>query len=93
MEKEDSYPLGSDGFLGGAENHLFSKVMVDHDQQGIEARGDREVSDEVTRDLLEGVRYMRFDGDKWRNGGICIQLVLLTCSTAVNIFSYVLCKT
>ena len=55
VEKEGSYPFGSDGFLCGAENHPLCKAMVNHNQQGIETRGDREVSDEVTRDLLERV--------------------------------------
>ena len=37
--------LDSDGFLGGAENYSLYKAMVDHNQQRIKARGNREVSD------------------------------------------------
>ena len=47
VEKEGSYPLSGDGFLCGAENYPLRKAMVDHDQQQIKTRGDREVSDEV----------------------------------------------
>ena len=42
------------GYDSRAENYPLCKAMVDHDQQGIEARGDGEVSDELTTDLLEG---------------------------------------
>ena len=56
MEKEGSYPLGGDCFLGGAENYPLCKAMVDHDQQRIKTRGSREVSDQIIRDLLEGAR-------------------------------------
>ena len=58
VKEKGSYPFGSDGFLSGAENYLLHKAMVNHDQQGIEARGDREVGDKITGDLLEGVRCM-----------------------------------
>ena len=55
MEKEDSYPFCSDGFLSGAENYPLRKTVVDHNQQRIKARGHGEISDNVTGDLLEGV--------------------------------------
>ena len=58
MEKEGSYPFGSDGFFGRVENYPLSKTMVDQDQQGIEARGSRKVSDQVIRDLLEWVWHI-----------------------------------
>ena len=61
MEKEGGYPLGGDGFLCRAENYPLCKAMVDHDQQGIKARGSREIGDEVTGDLLEEVRRVRPD--------------------------------
>ena len=61
VEKEGGYLLGSDGFLGGAENYPLCKGMVNHNQQRVKARGCGEVGDEVTRDLLEGVRCMGFD--------------------------------
>ena len=61
MEEEGSYPFGGDRFLGGAENYPLCKAMIDHDQERVKARGGGEVSDEVTRDLLEWARSMRFD--------------------------------
>ena len=72
VEKEYSYPFGGDHFLSGAENYLFSKTMVNHDQQRIETRGGGEVGDEVTGDLLEGARGTGFDQSKWGNGGMCV---------------------
>ena len=53
VEKERGYAFSGDGFLRGAENYPLCKPMVDHDQEGIEASGDREVGDEVAGDLLE----------------------------------------
>ena len=32
VQKEGSYPLGGDGFLGGAENYPLHKAMVEHNQ-------------------------------------------------------------
>ena len=48
VEEEESDPLGGDRFLGRAKNDPLSKPMVDHDQERIEVRGDREVRDKVT---------------------------------------------
>ena len=62
MEKEGGDSLGSDRFLGRAKDHPLSKPMVDHDQERVKARGDREVGDEITGDLLEGARSNGFDG-------------------------------
>ena len=62
VEKEGGDSFSGDRFLGRAKNHPLSKAMVYHDQERIEAQGDREVSDEVTGNLLEGVRGDRFDG-------------------------------
>ena len=54
MEKEGGDPFGGDGFLGRAKNYPFSKPMVYHDHERIEACGDREIHDKIARDLLEG---------------------------------------
>ena len=54
VEKEGGDPFGGDGFLRRAKNHPLSKPMVYHDHKRIEACGDREVCDQITRDLLEG---------------------------------------
>ena len=56
MEKEGGDPFGGDGFLGRAKNYPLSKPMVDHDQERVEARGDREIRDKIARDLLERAR-------------------------------------
>ena len=48
VEEESGYPFSGDRFLSGAENYPLCKAMVDHDQQGVKARGGREVSDQVT---------------------------------------------
>ena len=70
MEKESGYLLSSNGFLGGPENYSLCKTMVDHDQQRIETRGDREVSDEVTGDLLEEMGGTRLDRGQQGDGGV-----------------------
>ena len=62
MEKEGGNSLGGDRFLGGAKNHPLSKSMVYHNQERVKARGDREISDEITRDLLKGARNNGFNG-------------------------------
>ena len=92
MEKEGGYPLSGDGFLGRAENYPLCKAIVDHNQQGIETRGNREIGDEVIGDLLEGMRCERLDQGEQRNGGMCVRLVLLAHGTAFNVFSHILCK-
>ena len=47
VEKEGGDSFSSDGFLGRAKNYPLSKPMVYHDQERIEARGDREVRDKI----------------------------------------------
>ena len=62
VEKEGGNSLSGDGFLGGAKNHPLSKAMVDHDQERIKVGGDREIGDEITGNLLEGVGGDGFNG-------------------------------
>ena len=50
----------------------LSVVMVFLVEQRIKARGDREVSDKITKDLLEGVRGMRPNQGERGNSGVCI---------------------
>ena len=76
--KECSYFFSGDIFLSGTENHPLSKPMVYHHQKGIRASGRGEVSDKVTRDLLEGVRHRGASGGERGNSGVCVGLVLLT---------------
>ena len=62
VKKEGGDPFGSDGFLGRAKNYPLSKPMVDHDQKRVKARGDWEIGDKITGNLLEGMRSGGFDG-------------------------------
>ena len=72
VEEEGGYSFSGDCFLSWAENYPLHKAMVDHDQQEIKAGGSGEVSDQVTRDLLEGARGMRSDQSERGNSGMCI---------------------
>ena len=62
VEKEGGDSLGGDRFFSRAKNHPLSKPMVYHDQERVKARGDREIGNEITGNLLEGVRGDGFDG-------------------------------
>ena len=85
VEKEGGDLFCGDCFLGRAENYPFNKPMIDHDQERVKAKGHRQVSDEVTRDLLEGSRGKGSDrGERW-NGGMGIQLILLAGSASFDI--------
>ena len=85
VEKEGGDSFGGDGFLGGAKNYPLSKPMVYHDHERIEARGNREVHDKVTRDLLKGTRSNRFNGQQGGYGGVHVDLVLLAKGTALDV--------
>ena len=62
VEEKRSDSLSGDGFLGWAKDYPLSKAMVDHDQERIEARRKGEIGDEITGNLLEGVRGHRLNG-------------------------------
>ena len=87
VEKECGNAFGSDIFLCGTENYPLSKSVVDHDQKGIEAGGDREVGDKVAGNLLERVGCRGADGGERRDGGMGIGFVLLAGSTSFNVFA------
>ena len=93
MEKEGGYSLGGDRFLSGAENYPLRKAMVDHDQQRVKARGNGEVGDKVTRDLLEGTRSVGFDWGQWGDGGVGVRFILLACGAALDVLAHELCET
>ena len=59
--------------------------MVDHNQKRVKAREGWQVSDEVTRDLLEGLRGKGLDRSERWNSGVGVQLVLLAGSAPFNI--------
>ena len=85
VKKEGGDPFGGNGFLGRAENYPFSKPMVYHDHERIEAGGYGEIRDKIAGDLLEGTRGDGLDRGQGRYGGVCVSLVLLAESTALNI--------
>ena len=72
MEKEGGYLFCGDCFLSGVENYPLCKAMVDHDQQGVKARGEGEVGDQVARDLLEGARHTGLDRSECGDSGMCV---------------------
>ena len=65
FEEEGGNTFSGDRLLGRAENYPLCKAMVDHDQQTVKAGREREVSDQVARDLLEGARCARLDWGEW----------------------------
>ena len=88
MEEKSGCSFCGDRLFSGVGNYPLCKAMVDHDQQIIKARGSGEVGDKVAGDLLEGVRCVGSDWGEQRNGGVCIGLVLLACSTVFNVFPH-----
>ena len=60
--------------------------MVDHDQYGVKAMGDREISDEIHGDLLKGAGAAGRDRGQWGVGGVGIHFVGLASGTAGNEF-------
>ena len=87
VEKECGNAFGSDIFLCGTENYPLCKPMVDHNQKGIEAGREREVSDKVTGDLLEGAGRRGANGSERRDSGMGISFVLLAGRAALNVFA------
>ena len=69
-KKECSYSLNGDGLLCGAENYPLCKPVVNHNQQTIKAGRDREVGDQVARDLLEEVRGVGLNWSEWWDSGV-----------------------
>ena len=59
--------------------------MVYHDQERIEAQGDREIGDKIAGNLLEGARSDGFDGRQGGYRGVRVNLILLAAGTALNI--------
>ena len=59
--------------------------MVYHDQERIEAQGDREIGDKIAGNLLEGARSDGFDGQQGGYRGVRVNLILLAVGTALNI--------
>ena len=58
--------------------------MVDHDHDRIKPGGEREVSDEINRELFEGERDGGWNRTERRNGGVSVNLVLLANSATSN---------
>ena len=87
-EKEGDSFSGDSGF-GRAENYPLSKPMVDHDQKCIKAKGRWQISNKVTEDLLKWLHCHKVDWSQRENSGMCIDLILLACSTSLNILVHI----
>ena len=59
--------------------------MVDHDQKGIKTIREGKVSDQITGDLLKGVRAGGQNGEKWGTGWVSVDLVLLARGASLDI--------
>jgi hypothetical protein len=82
FEKELCHSCGIHIFVTRGDNHPLHKPMVNYNHDRVEAKGDREVSDQVHRDLLEWTSGRR---DKGSQGGcrwVGIHLMRLTGGTA-----------
>ena len=58
--------------------------MVDHDHNRIKPRGNREIGDEVDRELFERERDGGQDWTERRSGGMSVNLVLLANHATSN---------
>ena len=58
------------------------KAVVNHDHQGIMARGWGKIGDEVDGELLEWEKRGRRNGRQWWACGMMVHLVLLASGTA-----------
>ena len=72
------------GFRARSLNYPLHKPMVYYDHNRIMAIRRREVHDKVDRQLFEEEGVQRGDGDKWEDGRVSVDLVLLTDSTPIN---------
>ena len=61
VKKEGGDSFSGDRLLDRAKNYPLSKPMVYHDHERVEARGDREICDKVTGNLLKGAGGDGFD--------------------------------
>ena len=77
FEKEFGYSLGVDGFSAWDENYPLQKTVVDHEQERIKARGRREISDKVNRELLKQAMAAGGDGQECRDSWVGVNLHLL----------------
>ena len=89
MEEEEGDAFSSDSGFGRIENYPLSKPIVDHNQKCIKVRGRWQASDEVTGDLLEWLCCYRADQSQRRDSRMCIDLILLACSTSLNILAHI----
>ena len=82
MGKEKLGYAGSiDVFGTVSKDYSLCKAMVDHNHQGIMARGWGKISDEVDGELLEWEKQGRGNGRQWWTCGMMVHLVLLASGT------------
>jgi len=82
FEEQGSNAGGIDSFKTRDENHPLHKPMVDHDQNRVKTKGEREIRDHVTRDLLKWAGGGGRDGAEPRDSRVSVNLVGLASSTA-----------
>jgi hypothetical protein len=87
VKEKSGYPFGSDGFLGGTENHPLCKPVVDHDQQGVKSGGEGKVGDKIARDLLEEGGGDGFNRGERRVSQVGIHFALLAQETSFYVFT------
>ena len=66
--------------------------MVDHDQKGVKTIRKGQVSDQITRDLLEGAGARGWNGKEQGTRQVCIDFILLTRGTPTDILTDKGCK-
>ena len=84
-EEQGGDSSGIDSFLGRVENYPLSKPMVNHDKKGTKTIRKGEVGDQIAGDLLKGAGARGWNREERRSGWMCVDLVLLARSTALDI--------
>jgi len=82
FEKQSGNAGGVDCFVTRDENHPLRKPMVDHDQNRVKTRRQRQIRDHVARNLLKRARGRGGNWTKPRDSGVSVNLVGLASSAA-----------
>ena len=86
IKEKLGYSCSIHGFGAEGENYPLTKAMIDHNHDRVQMIDWREVSDEVDREILEGVRAFEGKGSDGWDHRIGEDLVHLAHCTAGNIF-------
>jgi len=82
LEKKSGNSGSTDSFATRDENHPFHKPMVDHNQNRVKTRGERQIHDHVTQDPLEQAVGRGGDEAESRDSWVSVDLIGLASSTA-----------